>query len=61
MQTILGAGGQIAVELARELADSHTTDLRLMSRNPRPVNPSDALAPADLLDGVEHNGMTGHG
>lgn len=53
MQTILGAGGQIAVELARELADSHTTDLRLVSRNPRRVNPSDVLAPADLLDAAQ--------
>lgn len=53
MQTILGAGGQIAVELARELAGGHTTDLRLVSRNPRPVNPSDALAPADLLDAAQ--------
>jgi nucleoside-diphosphate-sugar epimerase len=50
MQTILGATGQIAVELARELGRSCTTELRLVSRNPRKVNPTDALAPADLLD-----------
>ncbi|MEU6860180.1 NAD-dependent epimerase/dehydratase family protein [Glycomyces sp. NPDC046736] len=50
MQTILGANGQIAVELARELHREHTTDLRLVSRNPRKVNPTDALVPADLLD-----------
>lgn len=50
MQTILGANGQIAVELARELNREHTTDLRLVSRNPRKVNGSDALARADLLD-----------
>lgn len=50
MQTILGAGGQIAVELARELARTHTTDLRLVSRTPSAVNETDALARADLLD-----------
>ncbi len=50
MQTILGANGQIAVELARELNREHTSDLRLVSRNPRKVNPSDTLARADLLD-----------
>jgi nucleoside-diphosphate-sugar epimerase len=50
MQTILGANGQIAVELARELRRSHTSDLRLVSRNPRKVNATDALMAADLLD-----------
>lgn len=50
MQTILGATGQIAVELARELARSHTSDLRLVSRTPRKVNDTDVLAPADLLN-----------
>ncbi|AZC24779.1 MULTISPECIES: SDR family oxidoreductase [Pseudomonas] len=50
MQTILGASGQIAVELARELSRSHTDDLRLVSRNPSKVNPTDTLLPADLLD-----------
>ncbi|MCU7646514.1 SDR family oxidoreductase [Pseudomonas piscis] len=50
MQTILGASGQIAVELARELSSSHTDELRLVSRNPVKVNPSDTLLPADLLD-----------
>lgn len=50
MQTILGANGQIAVELARELQRSHTSGLRLVSRHPRKVNDTDALASADLLD-----------
>lgn len=50
MQTILGANGQIAVELARELHRAYTTDLRLVSRNPRKVNESDTLAKADLMD-----------
>ncbi len=50
MQTILGANGQIAVELARELRREFTTDIRLVSRNPRPVNDGDQLVKADLLD-----------
>lgn len=50
MQTILGANGQIAVELARELRRHHTSDLRLVSRNPRRVNDTDAILSADLLD-----------
>lgn len=49
-QTILGAGGQIADELARELSRQGTSDLRLVSRNPRKVNDRDALARADLTD-----------
>lgn len=50
MQTILGANGQIAVELARELHRKYTADLRLVSRGPRKVNATDALVAADLLD-----------
>ncbi|WP_035280789.1 NAD-dependent epimerase/dehydratase family protein [Brevibacterium album] len=49
-QTILGAGGQIAVELARELGRTRTGELRLVSRNPRAVNDTDTLARADLTD-----------
>ncbi|MFT7773931.1 NAD-dependent epimerase/dehydratase family protein [Roseateles sp.] len=50
MQTILGATGQIAIELARELRRTTEDELRLVSRSPRKVNESDVLAPADLLD-----------
>lgn len=50
MQTILGANGQIAVELARELHSKYTHDLRLVSRNPRKVNDTDILMSANLLD-----------
>lgn len=50
MHTILGANGQIAVELAKELAQSYTTELRLVSRNPRKVNDTDTVMSADLLD-----------
>lgn len=50
MQTILGANGQIATELARELRHTYAGELRLVSRNPRKVNDTDALMPANLLD-----------
>lgn len=48
MQTILGANGTIGSVLAKELR--HYTDkIRLVSRNPKRVNESDELYPADLL------------
>lgn len=50
MQTILGANGQIATELARELQRNYTRDVRLVSRNPRKVNDTDTLVSADLLN-----------
>ena len=50
MQTILGANGQIAMELARELRRSYTDEVRLVSRNPRKVHDADSLVPANLLD-----------
>ncbi len=50
MQTILGANGIIATELAKELHKSYTKDIRLVSRNPKKVNESDVLFKADLLD-----------
>ena len=50
MQTILGANGQIAMELARELRRNYTDEVRLVSRNPRKVNDADSLVPANLLD-----------
>lgn len=53
MQTILGATGQIAVELTRELRRTYTADLRLVSRTPRKVHDTDVLAPADLLDAAQ--------
>lgn len=48
-QTILGAGGVIATELARQLPD-YTDTIRLVSRNPKAVNPTDELVQADLTD-----------
>ncbi len=50
MQTILGANGQIAEELARELHRNYTTDIRLVSRNPKTINDSDQLFSANLMD-----------
>lgn len=50
MQTILGANGQIAEELARELHRNYTTDIRLVSRSPKKINETDQLFPANLLD-----------
>jgi nucleoside-diphosphate-sugar epimerase len=49
MQTILGAGGTIGSDLAKELL-TYTANIRLVSRNPRKVNPGDELFPADLTD-----------
>jgi nucleoside-diphosphate-sugar epimerase len=48
MQTILGAGGAIGRELAKALP-IYTSDIRLVSRNPKKVNPSDQILAADLL------------
>lgn len=48
MQTILGANGQIGEELARELKRSFTPDIRIVSRNPRKINDTDAVFSADL-------------
>lgn len=49
MQTILGANGTIGSVLAKELS-TYTTDIRLVSRNPKKVNDTDVLFPADLND-----------
>ncbi len=50
VQTILGANGQIARELAKELKGRYAQELRLVSRSPKKVNATDSLVPADLLD-----------
>jgi nucleoside-diphosphate-sugar epimerase len=47
MQTILGANGTIGKILAKELP-KYTDKIRLVSRNPKKVNSSDELFPADL-------------
>lgn len=47
MQTILGSGGALGSELARALK-THSGEIRLVSRNPRAVNPDDQLLAGDL-------------
>ena len=49
MQTILGANGIIATEIAKVLPQ-YTNRIRLVSRTPKKVNESDELFVADLLD-----------
>jgi nucleoside-diphosphate-sugar epimerase len=49
MQTILGSGGSIGIELANVLP-AYTDKIRLVSRNPKKVNPNDDLFPSDLTD-----------
>ncbi|MEC8924702.1 MAG: NAD-dependent epimerase/dehydratase family protein [Pseudomonadota bacterium] len=50
MQTILGASGQIGIELARALHRDYTTDIRIVSRNPSKVNRTDSIMSANLLN-----------
>ena len=49
MQTILGAGGVIGNDLAKALM-TYTDKIRMVSRNPKAINPNDELFSADLLD-----------
>ena len=49
MQTILGAGGAIGVDLAKNLSQ-YSSRIRLVSRNPLKVNPQDEIFPADITD-----------
>lgn len=52
MQTILGSGGAIGNLLAKELKQ-YTSEIRLVSRNPKLVNPTDQLVSANLLNPEE--------
>jgi nucleoside-diphosphate-sugar epimerase len=52
MQTILGSGGALGIELAKALK-LHTGDIRLVSRHPHEVNPGDHLFPADISKPAE--------
>lgn len=52
MQTVLGSGGAIGIELAKALKE-FTSEIRLVSRNPKKVNPSDELMSADLLNAAD--------
>jgi len=49
MQTILGSSGIIGTELAKALTQ-YTDKIRLVSRNPKRVNPTDQLIVADLTN-----------
>lgn len=49
MQTILGAGGAIGHDLAKELT-KYTQNIRLVSRNPKKVNDTDELFQCNLYD-----------
>ena len=50
MQTILGAGGPIGIDLAKALKNNGHSNIRLVSRNTKKVNDSDELFPADLTN-----------
>lgn len=49
MQTILGSTGVIGTELAKSLTQ-YTDNIRLVSRNPKRVNPADQLVTAELTN-----------
>lgn len=49
MQTILGSGGAIGIELAKALKE-FTSEIKLVSRNPKKINTTDELMSADLLN-----------
>jgi nucleoside-diphosphate-sugar epimerase len=49
MQTILGAGGSIGKGLAKNLTD-YSDKIRLVSRNPKAINPADQLFSCDLTN-----------
>lgn len=49
MQTILGSGGAIGIELAKALTQ-YTQNIRLVSRNPQKVQDEDELFAADLTN-----------
>jgi nucleoside-diphosphate-sugar epimerase len=52
MQTILGSTGVIGRRLAVELLP-YTTDIRLVSRNPKKINPGDQILQANLTNKEE--------
>lgn len=52
MQTILGSGGSIGVELAKALKN-YTSAIRLVSRNPKKVNETDETLSVDLTKAEE--------
>ena len=55
MQTILGAGGSMGLEMARILSD-YTDRVRIVSRNPKKVVSTNEVYPANLLNPDEMAG-----
>lgn len=49
MQTILGSNGQIGQEIAKEIHNKYTKNIRLVSRKPQKIHDTDELVPADLM------------
>ncbi|MCD8892184.1 NAD-dependent epimerase/dehydratase family protein [Staphylococcus nepalensis] len=49
MQTILGSNGQIGQEIAKEIYNKYTKNIRLVSRKPQKIHDTDELVPADLM------------
>ena len=49
LQTILGAGGAIGKELAKELK-AYTNHIRIVSRHPKKISDTDQLVVADLTN-----------
>jgi nucleoside-diphosphate-sugar epimerase len=59
MQVILGSGGAVGQELAKALGD-YTKNIRLVARNPKPVNKTDFTIAADLtIPGVVEKAIEG--
>lgn len=54
MQTILGSGGAIGIELTKALSQ-YTDEIRLVSRKPKQVDDTNQLFPADLTDPSQVN------
>lgn len=52
MQTILGSGGAAGTELAKALLN-YTEDIRIVSRHPYKINPTDQLLEADLTNALQ--------
>jgi hypothetical protein len=50
-QKILGFGGAIGIPLVRELKN-YTNDIRLISRNPKKVNETDAWTVCSRHEGI---------
>jgi nucleoside-diphosphate-sugar epimerase len=49
VQTILGSNGQIGQEIAKEIYNKYTKNIRLVSRKPQKIHDTDELVPADLM------------